>query len=708
MKHNRIIAAVLFAGILFSSCEKKMEQTNDTPSAVRQFTLSVEAVKAPGSKALALSDNGESLIATWDGRDAVAVCTTDGNALSVIGMLTPDQAGSAATTLTGTIDAGGLSEGDWLFLQFPYKVVSGTDGTTRVTTYQNQNGVLEDLARDFDYATCGVQITAINGDEVATTKASFVNRQSIVKFSLKSSGADLSADKLAVSGPVADHFGHDEYYFGPALMVQSPSLRSDFTVAMHHKASTTGRYRLFAANDDYVYAAISPATSFEDGKYYHGTVNMAPMNYDAYLEASTWSMIGVLSEYDIAWDNDLNMWTDGLGNHVAASVRLKANEEFKFRNNQDWSENAGAENELTRSAADIFPAAANGGNIKVDADGVYDIYYMISAGIVVITPASEGGKVSKPINEPQPPTPEPQVWSIIGGFNDWVGDVDMELVDGKWVSPPTTLVGDFKIRFAHSWDGGDRGAVDSNYEQWNYIPTLGQPFSVVAGGNNICISEEGDYVVTYDPENETMTVDRAADTYTVAGAPVSVFGSSWSAADRSNDMTLQDDGTYVKTYTVEEDVDVSFKIVKNHSWDISWPDNNYSVAVGAGTLTIYFNPANGDITVVANEPTGLERTYTVVGSPASLFGTEWDPENTANDMVKQADGTYKKTYSDVPEGQPVEFKIVAGHGWAVDYGASNCSFGSNGGNCYYVMNSTGTLVITFDPANGGWIDAYEE
>ena len=34
-------------------------------------------------------------------------------------------------------------------------------------------------------------------------------------------------------------------------------------------------------------------------------------------------------------------------------------------------------------------------------------------------------------------------------------------------------------------------------------------------------------------------------------------------------------------------------------------------------------------------------TWTVAGSPASVFGTAWDPANTANVMADQGDGNYK-------------------------------------------------------------------
>jgi phosphoglycerol transferase MdoB-like AlkP superfamily enzyme len=42
-----------------------------------------------------------------------------------------------------------------------------------------------------------------------------------------------------------------------------------------------------------------------------------------------------------------------------------------------------------------------------------------------------------------------------------------------------------------------------------------------------------------------------------------------------------------------------------------------------------------------------QTTYTVAGNNPAMFGTAWDPTNTANDMTKNGDGTYSITYTNV-------------------------------------------------------------
>ena len=63
-------------------------------------------------------------------------------------------------------------------------------------------------------------------------------------------------------------------------------------------------------------------------------------------------------------------------------------------------------------------------------------------------------------------------------------------------------------------------------------------------------------------------------------------------------------------------------------------------------------------------------TYTLAGNMTSVFGTEWDVSNTANDMVKGEDGIWTKTYYDVQVegGSTLEYKVVKNHSWNENWG----------------------------------------
>ena len=83
--------------------------------------------------------------------------------------------------------------------------------------------------------------------------------------------------------------------------------------------------------------------------------------------------------------------------------------------------------------------------------------------------------------------------------------------------------------------------------------------------------------------------------------------------------------------------------------------------------------------------------YTVAGSPASLFGTAWDPTNTANDMTLNAEtGLYEWSAKDAElSAGIVEFKVVVNHAWEEAYPSSNYEQP-------IAQNGTYDILITFN------------
>ncbi len=211
----------------------------------------------------------------------------------------------------------------------------------------------------------------------------------------------------------------------------------------------------------------------------------------------------------------------------------------------------------------------------------------------------------------------------------------------------------------------------------------------------------------------TVKMAESVDDYTVAGAPASLFGTEWDATNTANDMVRQSDGTYVKVYNVKSVTDVAFKVVKNHDWGSAgvnnWPVDDISLTVGAGEFKVMFDPSTKKVTYTFVNPGVVTEVYTVAGAVkdgttdvASFFGTAWDPTNTANDMVKQSDGTYAKSYSNVAAGTYMEFKVTVNHAWTKSYG-----YNGGSGNASHTMGKTGTLTIHFDP-NTHYVTATED
>lgn len=97
------------------------------------------------------------------------------------------------------------------------------------------------------------------------------------------------------------------------------------------------------------------------------------------------------------------------------------------------------------------------------------------------------------------------------------------------------------------------------------------------------------------------------------------------------------------------------------------------------------------VTFPEGEIIPVEHTYTVAGTPASLFGTEWDPSNTDNDMTKQEDGSYKWEKKDLAlEAGLIKFKVVEDHDWA------NPNYPSDDYELNITEAATYTLTITFN------------
>ncbi len=202
-------------------------------------------------------------------------------------------------------------------------------------------------------------------------------------------------------------------------------------------------------------------------------------------------------------------------------------------------------------------------------------------------------------------------------------------------------------------------------------------------------------------------------TYTVAGSPAGFFGTSWDPTIEANNMTLNaETGKYEWTSTeatLDAGANVEFKVTEDHSWDVSYglnggADNVVLTAEKAGkyTLTVYFDPQNnnnvtGELTFI--EEAVVEHTYTVAGSPAGFFGTEWDTTNEANDMTLNAEtGKYEWTSTEatLDAGANVEFKVTEDHSWDVSYGLNG-----GGDNVVLTAEKAGkyTLTVYFDPQN---------
>ncbi|MBE6315437.1 MAG: hypothetical protein E7078_02155 [Bacteroidales bacterium] len=187
----------------------------------------------------------------------------------------------------------------------------------------------------------------------------------------------------------------------------------------------------------------------------------------------------------------------------------------------------------------------------------------------------------------------------------------------------------------------------------------------------------------------TMTMMLAfssqAACYIVGDAP---FG-GWNPGD-GVEMSLNSDGTYSYTTAVNGTIYFVFATGLDSSWDTfnttyrhgpsgsdavvaigEWMDaplggdKAYKLTGNGSEYVFTFNPYINKCKVEGYvvPPTPIE-TYTVAGTPAAIFGIEWDPTNVENDMTEQADGTFALTkYNCQLAGSELEFKVTGNHSW---------------------------------------------
>ena len=206
--------------------------------------------------------------------------------------------------------------------------------------------------------------------------------------------------------------------------------------------------------------------------------------------------------------------------------------------------------------------------------------------------------------------------------------------------------------------------------------------------------------------------------YLVGNAP---FGNGWDPSS-GVEMTQNADGTYSFTGTINGSIWFVFADALAES-SSDWATFNSTMRIGptAGDVEVTagnwvsFQKAGGDngaykftgsgseYTVTLNpfsnkfkidgyvEPIVID-TYTVAGTPVSVFGTEWDATNTDNDMIKLDNGMYQldKLGCELGAGSELQFKVVGNHDWGNAWPAENRTLTLDQSGIY-------NLRFTFDP-----------
>ena len=209
--------------------------------------------------------------------------------------------------------------------------------------------------------------------------------------------------------------------------------------------------------------------------------------------------------------------------------------------------------------------------------------------------------------------------------------------------------------------------------------------------------------------NASVTDGAIAFKPSTANEEYATWNVSFAAAGSYNvsiDFTASNGHTYGVALLSADGTSEIGAVAEAQSWDTGVKALGAITVPAAGNYKVKLTNATqwseavlNSITFAAPAPS---HTYTVAGDNTDVFGTSWDPTNTANDMVLQEDNTYKweKTGLTLPMGQ-IAFKVVKDHDW------------NNGANAYpadnYIINIAEagiyTIDIYFNPNDNNYVGA---
>lgn len=274
MKLNKYFGTLLFAGAILVGCSKATDslkpqtvqekpeaentaeesQVTETPEGPNAFILKIEAENAATK---ALTDLGQTLGSEWKQGDSISVYNVTAKE-AIEGWLYAEADGTS-TTFSGTV-AGNFNQGDILLLEF------------LAPDYMEQDGTLEGLAAQCDYATSQVEVTAIDPEAktISTEQASFEKMQAVVKFNITNRKnpvepvkvtsfmgyGKLPGKEIPFGIKIAPAVATDELYVGIPYI---ENLKITFEAE---------------GEDGFDYRLIVPEVSFEEGLYYRRQLNM--------------------------------------------------------------------------------------------------------------------------------------------------------------------------------------------------------------------------------------------------------------------------------------------------------------------------------------------------------------------------------------------------------------------------------------------------
>ena len=186
-----------------------------------------------------------------------------------------------------------------------------------------------------------------------------------------------------------------------------------------------------------------------------------------------------------------------------------------------------------------------------------------------------------------------------------------------------------------------------------------------------------------NPIAMTLGADGKTNTYELnLSAAQNIFVCTAAASD----WTVMNSGL---RYAITQQKNVPITQSGNYQL-ITVSEGNFNLSPGEWTITVNAETMAATFTKKGS----VETFYHVTGSSSELFGDTWgDALTDANKMVKQADGTYKKTYDGVTlTAGDIMYKIVRDGGTYIPDGQGNDNI------LNIPEDGTYNVVFTYNPA----------
>lgn len=162
--------------------------------------------------------------------------------------------------------------------------------------------------------------------------------------------------------------------------------------------------------------------------------------------------------------------------------------------------------------------------------------------------------------------------------------------------------------------------------------------------------------ITY-PSSATTTTWTAVGAYGEnSSSDPGFFGAAWAPTATANDMT-ESSGVWTKTWsnvTLNENTTVYYKVAKNHAWTTSYPSENGTETISAGTynITMTYNESNNSVSLEATSV--AKSTLSVQNNIDNAIVTATYNGTTVNEG---------SSISDIPQGATVTINVTPDNGY---------------------------------------------